>query len=98
MLSGHQTKKVKKILDKHLIPYKEINIKKHPWEECIAIGLHMHTGYTSFPNIYFGNEHVGGLDDLQSTFSIPGEMNKLLQRNEIPVEAGEYLQMDFSTS
>lgn len=58
----------------------------------------MHTGFSSFPNIYFGNEHVGGLDDLQSTFSIPGEMNKLLQRNEIPVEAGEYTQMDFSST
>lgn len=58
----------------------------------------MHTGQTSFPNIYFGNEHLGSLDDLQSTFSIPGEMNKLLQRNEIPVEAGEYTQMDFTST
>ena len=24
----------------------------------------MHSGYCLFPNIYFGNEHIGGYDDL----------------------------------
>ena len=28
--------------------------------------LAMDTGYMSYPNIYFGKEHIGGLDDLKS--------------------------------
>ena len=41
----------------------------------------MDTGYESFPNIYFGKEHMGGLDDLQSTQSMDGMMEDLLDRN-----------------
>jgi len=26
----------------------------------------MHTGYTQYPSIYVGEEHVGGVDDLKS--------------------------------
>lgn len=63
--SGRTSKKVKKILNKHQIPFTEVDITKLPWEECTAQGLHMHTGFETFPNIYLGTEHMGGLDDLQ---------------------------------
>ena len=30
----------------------------------MKLALTIHTGYSKFPNIYFGEDHVGGLDDL----------------------------------
>ena len=39
-----------------------------PWSDELKLGLTIHTGYTSFPNIYFGEEHVGGLDDLKGRY------------------------------
>lgn len=56
----------------------------------------MDTGYESFPNIYIGNEHMGGLDDLQSTFSMEGMMEDLLERNSIPAHG--FLSLDDTTS
>ena len=53
-LNGRQTRKVKKILTKNKVPFKEIDISQSPWEDYTAIGLEMHTGYNSFPNIYVG--------------------------------------------
>jgi glutaredoxin len=62
------TSKVKYILDKYNIKYEEINVQDTPWSDSIKLALSMHTGYQSFPNIYFGHEHIGGLDDLQPVF------------------------------
>ena len=31
----------------------------------------MHTGYTSFPNIYYGEEHIGGHDDIKVLLETP---------------------------
>ena len=31
----------------------------------MKLALTIHTGYSKFPNIYFGEDHIGGLDDLQ---------------------------------
>ena len=45
----------------------------------------MHTGQVQFPNIYVGSEHLGGLDDLLTAFSLDGLMNNILQRNDVPV-------------
>ena len=40
----------------------------NPWSDEIKLGLTIHTGYSAFPNIYFGEEHVGGLDDLKGLY------------------------------
>ena len=35
-------------------------------QKIIVSALALDTGYMSFPNIYFGHSHIGGLDDLKS--------------------------------
>ena len=39
-----------------------------PWSDETKLGLTIHSGYSSFPNIYFGEEHIGGLDDLKGRY------------------------------
>jgi glutaredoxin len=36
----------------------------------LKLALSMDTGYSLFPNIYFGKEHIGGYDDFIFYFSI----------------------------
>ena len=55
---------MKDILEKYNIDYKEIDVNDSLWTDSIKLGLSIHTGYNNFPNIYFGEEHVGGLNDL----------------------------------
>jgi hypothetical protein len=43
----------------------------------------MHTGYETFPNIYFGEEHVGGLDDLKAYLMDKTETNRIIDQNGI---------------
>jgi len=43
----------------------------------------MHTGYESFPNIYFGEEHVGGLDDLKAYLMDPSATHRIIDQNGI---------------
>jgi hypothetical protein len=43
----------------------------------------MHTGYETFPNIYFGEEHVGGLDDLKAYLMDKTETNRIIGQNGI---------------
>jgi glutaredoxin len=41
----------------------------------------MDTGYSLFPNIYLGKEHIGGYDDLKFYFSISRIKEKKLVEN-----------------
>ena len=82
--NGKSTCKVKEILEKYSIQYEEINVNDTPWSDSIKLGLSMHTGYHNFPNVYFGKEHVGGLDDLQPMiFNGDGAFKDVLVRNGI---------------
>jgi hypothetical protein len=45
--------------------------------------LMMHTGYSSFPNIYFGEEHVGGFDDLKAYLQDPQCIGMIMDKNGI---------------
>ncbi len=53
----------KRLLDEKGIPYEETNITGHPElrEEMISLA----GGRTTTPQIFFGERHVGGYDDLQ---------------------------------
>ena len=31
----------------------------------ISVALAMDTGFGAYPNIYFGKEHIGGIDDIK---------------------------------
>lgn len=47
----------------------------------------MHTGYGSFPNIYFGEEHVGGFDDLKAYLQDKAVANRIIGQNGIVLSA-----------
>ena len=49
----------------------------------MSYALLMHTGYSNFPNIYFGEEHVGGIDDLKAYLSDPSVANRIIGENGI---------------
>lgn len=60
------TQNARKLLYDMKIDYQEFSLKE--MDKKIAsytkLALSMHTGYSLFPNIYFGKEHIGGFDDL----------------------------------
>jgi glutaredoxin len=56
---------VTKLLDRYNIEYQEINVADNHQPDNMKLALTIHTGYSKFPNIYFGEDHIGGLDDLQ---------------------------------
>ena len=45
--------------------------------------LMMHTGYARFPNIYFGEEHIGGIDDLIAYLQDQQTTDWVLDKNGI---------------
>ena len=47
----------------------------------------MHTGYENFPNIYFGEEHLGGLDDLKAYLMDRTATNRIIDQNGIVLSA-----------
>ena len=63
-----KTLETKNLLSYYQISYNEIRIDKMPQKMhgLIKGALAMDTGYMNYPNIYFGKEHIGGLDDLKS--------------------------------
>ena len=76
-------KKVRKLLLETEIEFKEIDISKHQNEHFIQCTLNIHTGFNSFPNIYFGNTHVGGYDDLVPLFSDKEFLEETLSKAKI---------------
>ena len=45
--------------------------------------LLMHTGFGNFPNIFFGQEHIGGYDDLKAYMSDANTTDKIMGQNGI---------------
>ena len=39
-------------------------MQNHSKRSEIEGAMHLHSGYSNFPNIYFGKRHIGGYDDL----------------------------------
>lgn len=56
----------------HNIEFQEISIKgmSDKMASFTKLALSMDTGYSLFPNIYIGKEHIGGYDDFTFYFSI----------------------------
>ena len=50
------------------------------------LALQLHTGYEQFPNIYFGETHVGGLDDLKGHMQTAASSHKICEDNMIASE------------
>lgn len=61
--------------------FTEIDIETSTQE--LVVALQMDTGYTEVPSVYFGNEHVGGLDDLKSYLTCKQSVRRLIDENGI---------------
>ena len=55
-----ETEKIKQMLIEKNIEFEEIS----KIDLMTKISLELHTGYVNLPNIYFGQDHIGGIDDL----------------------------------
>lgn len=58
----------------------------------------MHTGFTQFPNIYFGGEHIGGIDDLKSHFMTKQHASRILRDNGIKINVTTMDDFDFENT
>ena len=59
------TQVVKEILDGEHIAWKEINLEMRADQEDLVRALGMCTGQYTFPSIYLGFQHIGGLSQLR---------------------------------
>ena len=73
-----QTLKIIKQLRKHDIAFRIVDVEQEAEPGTLHCALSMHTGFSTFPNIYFGSKHVGGYDDLLAHVSC-SESLELLQ-------------------
>ena len=76
-----ETQKMRKLLEEFSVDFEEVDVH-HAGQE-LTVALQLHTGYAELPNIYFGNEHVGGLDDLKSYLSSNADIKRLIDENGI---------------
>jgi glutaredoxin len=79
--TGKTSMKAKKLLMKNNIEFQENVVGTD--QNVISYSLLMHTGYSSYPNIYFGEEHVGGIDDLKAYLSDTSVANRIIGENGI---------------
>jgi glutaredoxin 3 len=64
----------KNLLLKKGVSFEEVNLDEHPerWEECERL-----SGRKTVPQIFFGDRHIGGCEDLQA-LNRSGELDKLI--------------------
>ena len=67
--------RAKRLLEKKKVPYQEIDVS---WNDEERIKLSQRTGRRTVPQIFVGETHVGGSDDLHA-LEQRGELDKLLQ-------------------
>ena len=64
----------KKLLTKKGVAFEEVNLDQAPdrWEEC-----EKRSGQSTVPQIFFGERHLGGCDDLER-LNKSGELDRLI--------------------
>jgi glutaredoxin 3 len=64
----------KKLLKKKGVEFEEVNLDEQPgrWSECES-----RSGRQTVPQIFFGDRHIGGCDDLEA-LQRSGELDKLI--------------------
>jgi glutaredoxin 3 len=67
--------RAKRLLERKKVPYQEIDVS---WNDDERIKLSQRTGRRTVPQIFIGEEHVGGSDDLHA-LEARGELDPLLQ-------------------
>lgn len=68
--------RAKQLLDAKNVAYDEIEIMQHP--EQRAMMIKRAAGRTTVPQIFIGDRHIGGSDDL-AALEAAGELTQLLQ-------------------
>lgn len=65
----------KRMLKKRGVALEEVNLDHHPerWNEC-----ERRSGRQTVPQIFFGDKHIGGCDDLEA-LNRSGELEKLIK-------------------
>jgi glutaredoxin 3 len=65
----------KKLLKKKGVDFEEVNLDEYPdrWDEC-----EKRSGRFTVPQIFFGERHIGGCDDLQA-LNKSGELDRLIE-------------------
>lgn len=66
--------RAKGLLDKKGVQYTEINVERQPDKR---IEMEMKSGGSSVPQIFIGDKHIGGCDDMFE-LDFDGELNPLL--------------------
>ena len=67
--------RAKMLLERKGVPYREIRIDRDP--EGLAVMLERSGGRRSVPQIFIGDHHVGGFDDM-SALNLEGRLDPLL--------------------
>jgi glutaredoxin 3 len=64
----------KRLLKKKGVVFEEVNLDRHPerWSEC-----ERRSGRETVPQIFFGDRHIGGCDDLKE-LDRTGELDRLI--------------------
>ena len=64
----------KKLLKKKGVEFEEVNLDEQPdrWDECES-----RSGLQTVPQIFFGDRHIGGCDDLEA-LQRSGDLDKLI--------------------
>jgi glutaredoxin 3 len=67
--------RAKRLLQKKNVPYQEIDVS---WDDDARLKLMQSTGLRTVPQIFIGERHVGGSDELHA-LEARGELDSLLQ-------------------
>lgn len=71
------------ILNTYNITYELIDLTTNKDKYAISCSLNIHTGYQSFPNVYFGQNHIGGYDDFITFESCKETFSTMLNNADI---------------
>ena len=67
--------RAKRLLDRKSVPYQEVDVS---WDDDARAKLIQQTGRRTVPQIFIGDQHVGGSDELYA-LEERGELDPLLQ-------------------
>ena len=70
--------RAKRLLEKKNVAYQEIDVS---WDDAERERLMQRTGRRTVPQIFIGDRHVGGSDDLHA-LDARGELDRLLQSED----------------
>ena len=78
-------KQIVKLLKEKDLTHKVIDLKAVPDDEksTIILALQMDTGYQQLPSIFFGEEHIGGIDDLRAYLSCDESIQHMVDKTGV---------------